>query len=488
MSLLTDVPVGVQTPAWSLVPPGDDRSGQEAVDLADLAGLRLDEWQQLALRGALRERPDEKWAAFEVAALVPRQNGKGSILEARELAGLFLFGEELILHSAHEFKTAQEAFRRILFLVQNTPDLDAQVARVRTSHGEEGIELKTGQRLRFVARSTGSGRGFTGDVIILDEAYNLSARAMAALVPTMAARPNPQLWYASSAPLDEPVSDVLRALCRRGRAGQGDRLAYFEWSARPPDDVNVDRRDDLLDWAQTVVGDPDRRAEANPALGIRVSPEFIDTELEALGPAEFVRERLGIWFDPGEDDNEKIPRVLWNERLDVSSQIVGEMAMSFDVSPDGGSGSIGVAGPAAGGIHVEVIEHRAGTGWMVDRLVELTGRWDCRLVNDPKGSGGLLPKLEERGVEVELVTADQHAQACAGFAADVREGRLVHIGQDRLNLAVREAGWRPLGDAWLWSRKGSAVDISPLVAVTLARWASIEAPDPTVEASSVSVW
>ena len=27
-----------------------------------------------------------------------RQNGKGALLEARELAGLFLLGEELILH------------------------------------------------------------------------------------------------------------------------------------------------------------------------------------------------------------------------------------------------------------------------------------------------------------------------------------------------------------------------------------------------------
>jgi hypothetical protein len=98
---------------------------------------------------------------------------QGRILEARELAGLFLFGEQLILHSAHEFKTAQEAFRRVLGLIQNTPDLDKLVSRVRTSHGEEGVELRNGARLRFVARSTGSGRGFSGDVVILDEAYNL---------------------------------------------------------------------------------------------------------------------------------------------------------------------------------------------------------------------------------------------------------------------------------------------------------------------------
>jgi hypothetical protein len=29
---------------------------------------------------------------------------------------------------------------------------------------------------------------------------------------------------------------------------------------------------------------------------------------------------------------------------------------------------------------------------------------------------------------------------------------------------------RPLGDAWAWARRGVSVDISPLVAVTLAKW------------------
>ncbi|MGY4986484.1 hypothetical protein [Streptomyces nigrescens] len=66
-------------------------------------------------------RMEPRWAAFEVGLVVSRQNGKGSLLEARELAGLFLFGERLIIHSAHQFDTSKEAFERILMLVENTP-------------------------------------------------------------------------------------------------------------------------------------------------------------------------------------------------------------------------------------------------------------------------------------------------------------------------------------------------------------------------------
>src|SRR4051812_13690385 len=229
----------------------------------------LDDWQRHILSVALGERSDGKWAAFEVGLIVGRQNGKGAVLEARELAGLFLFGEQLILHSAHEFKTAQEAFRRVLALVQNTPDLERLVSRVRTSHGEEGIELRSGARLRFVARSTGSGRGFSGDVVILDEAYNLPGSAMGALLPTMAARPNPQVWYASSAGKED--SEVLARVRDRGNEGKPGRLAYCEWSA--PADADLD---DRQAWAA-----------ANPSMNIAahdhgIDEEFIEAERAAL--------------------------------------------------------------------------------------------------------------------------------------------------------------------------------------------------------------
>lgn len=94
---------GVQTPRVSCWPDYATSAGREAVDLARSCGLWLDPWQAFVLEHGLGERSDGKWSAFECAIVVSRQNGKGSILEARELAGLFLFDEQLILHSAHEF-------------------------------------------------------------------------------------------------------------------------------------------------------------------------------------------------------------------------------------------------------------------------------------------------------------------------------------------------------------------------------------------------
>ena len=147
---------------WS-VPPSEVTEGPRAADLASLAGLDLDDWQRWVLEQGLG-RSAGKWAAFEVALIVARQNGKGSILEALELAALFLFDDvRLILHSAHEFKTAAEAFLRVRSLIDGRPEFERRVSRVRTAAGAEAIELRNGKRLRFVARSSGRG-GFTADL------------------------------------------------------------------------------------------------------------------------------------------------------------------------------------------------------------------------------------------------------------------------------------------------------------------------------------
>lgn len=193
---------GNQRPRIKLIPDYSYSAAEEAVELAALAGLRLDDWQQHVLRGPLGIRGDGKWAASTVGLVLPRQQGKSVVLDARQLAGLYLFNEPLAIASSHEFKTTSEAFRRILAMIQDAPELEQKVAKVSTSHGNEGIELKNGNRLRFVARSAGSGRGWSAHTVYLDEAYSLQHKEMAAMLPTLAANTmhgNTQLWFASSA-------------------------------------------------------------------------------------------------------------------------------------------------------------------------------------------------------------------------------------------------------------------------------------------------
>lgn len=464
---------GVPRPRVLYTPPSvvTTAAGDEAIELAALAGLHLDEWQQFDLRQAMAEDARGKWAAFEVGLVVSRQNGKGSILEARELAGLFLLGERLLIHSAHLFDTAMEHFRRVLELIESTPEFDSRVKRVSRSHGDEGIELKSGQRLRFKTRTKSGGRGLSGDFVALDEAMILDDTAVGALMPTMAAKSvkgNPQIWYTASA--GNPESFVLARIRRRALAGGDPALCYMEHSVdeglynADPDAVSVD---------------PEQIAIANPTLGIRMSLEHALREQRSMDRVEYARERLGIGqWPPDPDDDWVIPRDLWLSVLadpaEVPPRPVGKVAFSVDTTPNRKLTSISVAGVRPDGRpQVQVVENRGGATWAVPRLVELAAAWPSYgvVIDMQSAAASLVGDLRLAGVEVIEMTTPDAKQAFGQFYDRCTETKdLRHLNQPSLNAALKGATERDVGDAKLWNRKTPDVDITPLVSATNALW------------------
>lgn len=459
---------GVQRPRLSYVPPYVSSTGQEAIELAAMAGLHLDPWEQFVLSESLGEREDGTWAAFEVGLVVPRQNGKGSCLEARELAGLFLLEERLIVHSAHEFDTAMEHFRRLEELIEGTPEFSRRVKKVSHSHGREGIELMNGQRIRFRTRTKGGLRGFTGDLIVFDEAMIFPQAAHGAIMPTVAAKSmygNPQLWYAGSA-VDQWTMEhglVLASIRERGLKGDDPALAYFEWSA------DADNPEAIADRVQ----DPETWAIANPGLGIRISVEHVAREQRSMDHRTFAVERLGVGDWPRLDGKGEAVIDLedFEACIDTASKVPDPIPLAFDVTPDRSYAAIGIAGVRDDGLeHIEVVEHKRGTGWVAPRVAEICKRHEISEVAcDGAGpAASLIPLIENLGIKVVTVTAKEHAQACGRIFDAFRERKLRHLGTPELAAAVDGAVKRQLGDAWAWSRKSSSVDISPLVACTLA--------------------
>lgn len=461
---------GSQYPRIRSVPVSVSSSGSDAIDLAARAGLVLDPWERLVLEDALGETADGLWSAFEVGLVVPRQNGKGAVLEARELAGLFLFGERLILHTAHEAKTSTEAFLRIQARVTNYDEFRRRVKRVNRSHGEEGIELLSGQRLRFIARSRVAGVGFTGDAVILDEAFELPESVMSALLPTMSARPNPQIWYTSSAARKQkhPNCRVLASVRRSGIKHESPKLAYLEWS------IDGDGLDPLQRKALRT--DERALAEANPGLDARLNRTVIDAERRRMEPEDFDAHRLGIGDYPVDEEEkwEVIAEDDWKSLIEPASSVSDTVAFAVDVSPDRRTAAIAVAGRRSDDrVHVEVVDHLAGVNWVVPRLLDLRWRWrPCAIVVDPGSEAGSLTEdIEKAGIElVPQFTARDAARACGQFRGLVANQGLRHLDQPSLNAALAGAQLRPLSDAHAWDRKGGT-DICPLVAASLAVWA-----------------
>jgi hypothetical protein len=469
--------------------------GDEAIELAAMTGLDLFDWEQEVLRESLGVREDGKWASFEMGLIVARQNGKGSILEARELAGLFLLGEQLIIHSAHEFSTSLEAFTRILERIESCPDLDKQVARVSRSHGEEGIDLRKTvvngkeitQRLRFRTRTKGGGRGFTGDCIILDEAMYLTGAQVQALLPTMSARSiqgNPQVWLTGSAGDKESIA--LGAMRDRAIAGTDPDMTFMEWSADGCTDFcNPDLRDYKCP-DHDAIDDPVVWHKANPSMDLTISREFIARELrmQKHDVEKFKQERLSIgdWPTP-KGFWRLIKEDTWLARVSEIEEALTPFTFAIDTSPSRSHSCITVAGAdGKGGVCVEitsgeVLDYRPGTSWVVDRAVELNRKWKPSgfVIDLASQAGELKDELEAKGIRVISPTSREYAQACGKMYSAIvpsknNEPYVWHRNQSDLNNAVRGADKRKLAGLWALDRANESADISPFVCATLALW------------------
>ncbi|MGA4726284.1 terminase [Micromonospora taraxaci] len=490
-------------PRVDVHPTYDVSYGPVAVELAARAGLILDPWQADALDVMLAVGPDGKYRCFEYGEIVSRQNGKGAVLEARALAGLFLLGEQLIMWSAHEYKTAMEGFRRTLALLRrlgakvsdNLYDVGGVPVKVINTNGEESLErLDTGQRIKFVARSKGSGRGFSGDVNIIDETFAFTREQQEALLPTMSARPNPQIIYTSSPPLTGDTGPVMFALRRRAEAGGDDSLGWRDWG--------VDGDLDGLD--QVDLDDEDLWAAANPSLGCgRLTIEYVRRERRTMSAEGFARERLGIWPREISSENGAIDLDHWQTLADRESRRAGAVAVAVDITPMRDRAAISVAGLRADGLmHWEVIEDRPDVDWLVGRLVELKAKHDpVAICIDGKGPGAsFITALGKAGISTSeqrdeprrgdlVVTGPQDmADAFGMFVDAARQSQGRHRDQGPLTSALAGAKTRPCGDGGMaWGRKGSA-NIAPLVAVTLAHWAYETRAHLIVEAGAPNIW
>jgi hypothetical protein len=453
--------------------------GDETIELAARAGLELDDAQSIVVRAIWARVPgSDAWAHFETGVIEPRQNGKGGILEAVELGEIELLpAGRLIIHSAHEYATALEAFYRMLGLLE---DSGVAIAKVRNAHGEQGIDFANGTRIRYRTRTRGGGRGFSCDLLELDEAMALPEFAQGALLPTLSARPNARVIYSGSA-VDQNVHEhgtVLARVRERGIARE-EGLAFFEWA------LAFDHPDSL---PAEVAGDADSWAQANPAFGLRISRQAIEAEHRSMSARTFAVERLGVGDWPVTDSVAgELSVSAWMDLVDESSEIGNPICLSYDVSPDR-KAAIGAGGRNAEGFrHVEVVDERQGTAWLARRLVELAiENGPAAIVTDNRGPGAsLIPEIREAlfeaGYELQEVSATEHAQACSLLVDAVNEQTLRHLGDPRVENAIRGASTRPLGDSFAWARRSSSANISPLIVVTLAHWAAAGCPDTTRE-------
>lgn len=416
-----------------------------------------------------------RWAASTTGRCMPRQNGKGDEIEVVELHGL-VQRAEAILHTVHDaVLLASQAQQRMLSVLEGHADLRRLVKRKWLGTGQQMIELRNGGTIWYRTRTNGGGRGVDDiDRLVVDEAQHATDEHLAALSPTMLANENAQLNALGSAGI-EGKSAWWWLMRTRALGPDPGRLGFVEHTAEK---VYLDESGAPV---QEPVDSGDRALwlRANPAIhaGRGQGMAFLEEQYRRLDRRSFCREHLGVWDPPPAAEGGVFPAGKWMACLDPDSAPGRGLSYALDVSPDRAWASIAVAARSEAGTDIELVDRREGTTWLPRRAAELQKRWGGK-VAVAKGSPAwsLKEDLEAARVDMLVVSPEEHAQACGDFYDAVIEGHVRHIGQAELDAAVAGADRKYHGDAWLWSRRTSMVDISPLVAVTLAHWMAQKRP------------
>ena len=458
-----------------VLPDGLAKTGYPAIERHISAmGITFDVWQADLCRATLGKRSSGKYAATVggVVWSLPRQVGKtftvGALLFALcvEIPGL------LVLWTAHHTRTSGETFRSMQGFAKRAK-VRPFVEHVYTGAGTESVVFRNGSRILFGARDQGFGLGFAAvDVIVFDEAQRLRDQTRMDMIPAANRAKNPSgalIFYIGTPPRPNDEGEAFRSLRDDAIAGSDKDTFYVEFSADP--DASPDDREQ---WRK-----------ANPSYPVHTPVESMLRMRKHLGSDEaWAREALGIWDRV--QTNGAIPMDAWADRADQSSQIATGHTLGVEVGPDMAWASVSLAGLRADGKrHIELVENRNGANWLPAYVAEVLALNPSirGVVGDVGGPLAALVTAKGKNryilagpdIEITPLRVSELAVACSQVVDGVSTGWLIHIDQPQLTSAAAGAGKRALQDSGLWvfHRKLSSGDITPIQAATYALWGAM---------------
>lgn len=480
--------------------------GFEVIDYArEILGVELRPWQRWLLIHALELNVDGSYRFRVVIVLVARQNGKtmlGSVL-----ADWWLHVDSnrhpdrvppvkfKIVGTAQNLDIAREPWNQVKLWCDPEPDtqgaaelaipaLQEVTEKVSDTNGKEYIladNLAT-----YEIRAAKNARGKPAARVIMDELREQSNWvAWNALAQTTKSFWSHQLWGISNA--GDYTSVVLAKQRERGiqQIETRDRcvdegMTVDEYAAKHPTDVA------LFEWSAPdgcALDDPEAILQSNPSIGFGgLTVDSIASEASGMTEAGYRTECLCQWVTA--DVISYIDAKTWAIGNDPASSIVGRIVLAIDTAPDGSNTWIAAAGHRADGLpHVEVIARRGATDWAVpllERVREKTGATEVALQARGCRAMDFIDPLEDAGFAVLKIEGPRLGPAAGRMRDRVIEHRLKHLPQPAIDQAISAAVAKRLGDADLWDRKGSALDISGLVAETYALYGleTFEPPQP----------
>lgn len=434
-------------------------------------------WQHYVGNTALEIDPVTGRLVYEtVIVTLPRQQGKTCLTIPVMAHRAMAWSRQTITYAAQTRTAALEKFKDDHEpMLAASPYADRYEASWSTN--AEKLRFDNGSIWGIQATTKTAGHGPTLDLGVLDEGWSqVDNRVDQAWLPAMMTRDS-QFWLPSTMGTD--ASTYFNGKVNTGRetvdAGVQEGVAYFEWSAEPDADPS-----DPATWRGCM-----------PALGHTVTESKIRSAQMTLAdqPGEFARAYCNI--KQGDQAQKSLIDVKHFASLaKPRSRVRAPFAFAIEISHDRLWWTAAVVGMRPDGrMHCEIMIHSGDLSLILPWLKKRVKRWrPCGIGVDFGGpAGSLRVDLKNAGYEIWDPEMDAHeaagalltvpdmrqvAQASGDMFDAINQGKIVWLGaemQPAFSKAVAGAKTRPLSDAWAWGRRGNSV-ISPLVAVTIARW------------------
>lgn len=409
---------------------------------------------------------DGSFAAMSIGINKPRQNGKSFAVRDYCIWMAAVEGKG-VLYTAHHGRTVRKMFKEMCDFVEAHDDFREELDYIYRAGGYEGIYFRSGACIEFQTRTDSGGRGGTYQVIVFDEAQELTAAQQDAVLPTASAageidegEADPQMIYIGTTPGPDCRGTVFREL--HDRAHEGDTTVWWlEWAATGGSLDAVDIEDVDLWYA------------CNPAMGRRMSERTVRNEHDTMSRDGFARERLGWWSPTAGKPRTVIKEASWDELAVDGSPAGGKRAFAVKFSPDGSEVVLSIAVADGGRAHVETVERMTmavGVGWLADFIAERKGSACCVVIDGKSGAAHLVDKLGNmpKGYIVTPTSA-QVVAACSSMLDAVAEKRVTWFKeqQDLRDSAVTSVR-RPIGGGGGWGFGGE--NPVPIEAASLALW------------------
>lgn len=450
--------------------PALSRGGQ-AADLYAMAGMDVLEWQRDVLMDwGARAEDGSGYLHRTCGGSIPRQSGKSTDGIAWALYRALAEGAR-VLWTDHNYSTTCEMLRRFRRILGSRPsdptaehpEFNRYVTATSSKTAQEAIFLEGGGSIHFATRTKSAALGYSFDMVVYDEAQELTDEQQQAILPTTSSGRlhDMQSIYLGTPPRPSGAGDIFRMMRDCALSGESEDSCWWEWGVSEVGDVR----------------DESRWLEVNPSL-----PEVADIGAlrvlsRSMSEFAFAQDCLGYWPELA-GAQAVIGRDEWMSCATDRPPAGEADAFGVKFSPDGSTVALAVAKLCGASCHVELVDVRStarGTRWLADAIVAAAGRAPF-VLDGRAGASALLervsPDVPEGSVSVAR-TADAIA-ACSSLLDAVREGSLTWFrpeggeGDDRLSLSATTSTRRRIGSNGGWGFGGD--DPTPVEAASLALW------------------